>query len=152
MWNAAQQAPWRMSPWQTQGMPSGTPLSQPPMLPMTSPQQSYLPAGTSQGLQGFQPAQPGGGFYPGILGGGQQQQAPQQAPAASPNLWQYGGQTYANRRAARNAAMVSPNEGFGPPSLMGPSPWTPDITSPYQAINRIFQARQGVPWWQGAGQ
>ena len=83
-WEAAQQAPWRMSPWQTQGMPSGAGVAPPPMLP----QQGLLPQGTSQGLQDFQPMQPGGGFYPGLLGGQQQQQnfrlPPPQAPM--PNI------------------------------------------------------------------
>ena len=106
-WEAAQQAPWRMSPWQTQGMPSGAPMQQPPMLPQML-LQGLLSQGTSQGLQDFQPMQPGGGFYPGLLGG-QQQQMPQQRPMQSfnPNQhlnydWGVGTADRMNLRQANN--------------------------------------------------
>lgn len=71
-WDAQTQAPWRLSPWSTQGMPSGSPVQsftpQLGMIPQLSAQ-SFLPQGTSAGIQGFNPMTPGGGFYPGLLGG-----------------------------------------------------------------------------------
>lgn len=68
-WNAQQNAPWRLSPWQTQGMPSGAPAVG-PGAPAASPPsglltpESYLPEGTSAQLPNFNPKVPGGGFYP----------------------------------------------------------------------------------------
>lgn len=87
-WSAPNQAPWRMSPWQTQGMPSGyavSPADAPPQQPQ--PQQwqpppapdlggDLLPAGKSTDIPNFQPEQPGGNFYPELI------QPKQPAPAA----------------------------------------------------------------------
>ncbi len=99
-WNAAQQAPWRLSPWTTQGMPTGQ-APQMPQMPAL-PGGGLLDAGMSSGLENFNPLIPGGGFYPGLLGGGQQQQQ-QQAPALAPTGWQAGGQMFATRPAAQQA-------------------------------------------------
>ena len=83
-WDAQTSAPWRMSPWSTQGMPSGAPIQS--FTPQFGPipqlsAQSYLPQGTADTLQDFNPMVPGGGFYPGLLGGGKPAPAPAPAPA-----------------------------------------------------------------------
>ena len=92
-WDAQTSAPWRMSPWSTQGMPSGAPIQsftpQLGLIPQLSAQsslpqlsaQSYRPQGTAGTLQDFNPMVPGGGFYPGLLGGGKPAPAPAPAPA-----------------------------------------------------------------------
>jgi hypothetical protein len=101
-WNIQNYMPQGVStPWQTQAMPQ-IPYQAPPTqgFGFGNPAGMYLSQGTSQTLQGFQPMQPGGGFYP--------QQAPQQqqAPAkATPDLWQVNntGPLYQSRRQAQEA-------------------------------------------------
>ena len=78
-----QQSPWRMSPFQTQGMPLGVPVAQAQPSPGLQPD-AYMPQGTSAGTQNFQPQQPGGGFYPNVLN-----QQPQQAPAPVQQQYKY---------------------------------------------------------------
>ena len=129
-WQAAQQAPWRNSPWQTQGMPSGQSVAAPPTQGAQLPT-GYLSQGTSAGLNGFNPLEPGGGFYPGLLGGQQQQQAQAPAQPAAPAQWQTrgglgGGQVYADQASAQSAARganydaASQGYGYTAPERMGP--------------------------------
>ena len=74
-WNAQQNAPWRLTPWQTQGMPAGQGFQAPGFeeLPGLMNPNSYLPQGTSQDIPGFNPMVPGGNLQP-------QQPAPAPAP------------------------------------------------------------------------
>lgn len=95
-WQAAQQAPWRMTPWQTQAMPSAAPVAAPPM-PPPLPTPAPMPLGTSGDIPGFQPGVPGGGFYP-------QQAAPAPtppAPPAAPVAYMGGGQLFTDPFAAQ---------------------------------------------------
>ena len=107
-WEAASQAPWRMSPWAHQGMPSGAAVQAPPTQGAQLPA-GYFPQGTSADLSGFDPTQAGGGFYQ--MPVPQPQQPPQAlpTPGLQPNLWEStgpltGGQVFSNRADARASA------------------------------------------------
>lgn len=139
MWQAAQQAPWRLSPWQTQGMPQGAPPpAPPPAAPAPNP---YLSQGTSMGLPSYNPTVPGGGFYKDAPLGGLLDAAPA-APAAAPLLFQSNGQVMDSYAAARkhNTALgndLAASGEFDQKSGYGPvGGWTPARMAQHQAQQR----------------
>lgn len=108
-WSAAQQSPWRLSTFSTEGMPTGAAV-QAPTAQSTQLPSNYLPQGTSGSLEEFTPLQSGGGFYPTEVPQQQQQDLQDSiSPGLQPTLWEStgpvtGGQVFSNSADARASA------------------------------------------------